>query len=280
MNDKLYNNQETGSVGFKFLNTIDELAGIDISDPVLHVLCLAGSMSFVFQEVYYHIVPSDYVILPNALLASDFRVNSDFRGIIMVLSERQVGTMALNSNYGIIGHLSLLRNPVMRLTEAEMEMCKEDMLLLRHREANHQHLFRQEMLSHLLLAHILDLFDIHARRYHAETVTKRNAEILGRFIAMLYRGDYLEHRDLDYYASALCITPHYLSEISKKVCDVPATYWIDRSLLLEIVKLLHKKELSLSEISQRLHFSSLAYFSRYVFKHTGMSPSELRKRQE
>ncbi|MGI6232203.1 MAG: helix-turn-helix domain-containing protein [Prevotella sp.] len=280
MNDNQYHTKEKDPVGFKFLNTVSELDRIDIADPVLHVLCLKGGMSFVFQEVYYHVVPSDYVILPNALLASDFKESLEFQGIIMVLSEHQVGTMALNSNYGIIGHLSLLRNPVMQLTEAEMAECKEDLLLLRHREADRQHLFRHEMLSHLLLAHILDLFDIHARRYHAEAVTERHTELLRRFIAMLYRGDYREHRDLDYYASALCITSHYLSEISKKVCEVPATYWIDRSLLLEIVKLLHNKELSLSEISQRLHFSSLAYFSRYVRKHTGMSPSELRKRQE
>ena len=100
--------------------------------------------------------------------------------------------------------------------------------------------------------------------------------LLRQFIEMLYQGEYVRHRDLSYYASHLCITPHYLSEICKKVGGEPASYWIDRFTLHEVIRCLNRKELPLTEIVERMNFSSLSYFSRYVQKRIGVSPSEYR----
>ena len=101
-------------------------------------------------------------------------------------------------------------------------------------------------------------------------------ELLRRFVGMLYDGEYREHRDLAYYASRLCITPHYLSEVCRYTCGRPATYWIDRFTMQEITRLLACKELPLAGIAERLNFSSLSYFSRYVQKRLGTSPSTYR----
>lgn len=86
----------------------------------------------------------------------------------------------------------------------------------------------------------------------------------------------MRNRDLDFYASRLCITPHYLSEICRKVSGRPATYWIDRFTIQEITRLLRQKELPLTAIAERMNFSSVSYFSRYVQKRIGMPPSEYR----
>lgn len=243
---------------------------------ILHILCMEGSMSFVFHDVRYNIAKGDYVILPNRSLACSFSESSDFDAIIMSLSESFVTSMALRSNYGIIGHLSLLQNPVMRLSENDFRKCRTDMSRLRERLNDREHLFREEMLGHLLLAHILDLYDIHARGRKPEPIPERAISLLRQFIEMLYQGEYVRHRDLSYYASHLCITPHYLSEICKKVGGEPASYWIDRFTLHEVIRCLNRKELPLTEIVERMNFSSLSYFSRYVQKRIGVSPSEYR----
>ena len=140
---------------------------------ILHILCMEGSMSFVFHDVRYNIAKGDYVILPNRSLACSFSESSDFDAIIMSLSESFVTSMALRSNYGIIGHLSLLQNPVMRLSENDFRKCRTDMSRLRERLNDREHLFREEMLGHLLLAHILDLYDIHARGRKPEPIPER-----------------------------------------------------------------------------------------------------------
>ena len=144
-------------------------------------------------------------------------------------------------------------------------------------ESDKGHLFREELLGSLLTAHILDLYDIHARGKGNLQVSEHTASLLRKFIELLYRGEYIRCRNLNFYASELCITPHYLSEICRKISGRPATYWIDRFTLQEIIRLLRQQELSLTVIAERLNFSSVSYFSRYVQKRLKHSPSEYRK---
>ena len=57
--------------GILFVNAIDDYDFMAYPGQVLHILCTAGSMSFIFQDVRYNILPGDYVILPNVSLASN-----------------------------------------------------------------------------------------------------------------------------------------------------------------------------------------------------------------
>lgn len=94
---------------------------------------------------------------------------------------------------------------------------------------------------------------------------------------MLEAGTYREHREVTYYADCLCITPKYLSEVSKKVSGYGANYWINRYTILDISRLLRNKSLSFVQISDMFGFSSPAYFSRYVQQYLGVNPSEYRE---
>lgn len=261
-----------------FWNSLADWRFAEYTNHVLHLLCTGGNMSFTFQGVRYNIVPGDYVILPNPSLASRFSVSNDFETVIMSLSDSFVTSMAIRSNYGIIGHLSLLQNPVMKLSPHDFRICMEDLQRIRERLAEKSHLFREELMGSLLTAHIIDLYDIHARSQASRNVSERNAHLLKCFVELLYNKEYMQSRALPHYASRLCITPHYLTEVCKKVSGKPTTYWIDRFTAYEITRLLRQKEIPLKEISDRMHFSSLSHFSRYVQKQIGMSPSEYRKR--
>ncbi|MBQ7824152.1 MAG: AraC family transcriptional regulator, partial [Bacteroidaceae bacterium] len=85
------------------------------------------------------------------------------------------------------------------------------------------------------------------------------------------------HRNVAYYADALCVTSKYLSEISKKVSGYGARYWINRYTMLDISRLLQDKSMTITAISDMFDFSSPAYFSRYVQNNLGMSPTDIRK---
>ena len=263
--------------GIIFADTWQELNTLQYAGRVIHILCRKGNMGLTFQDTHYNISSGDYVILPNAALASGFSASDDFQGILMSLSEAFVTSIAIRSNYGIIGHLSLLRNPVMKLSERDFRTCETALQYLRVRMEDEQHLFREELLGSLLTAHILDLYDIHARSHKELQVSERISSLLRKFIELLYNGAYIRNRDLEYYASRLCVTPHYLSELCKKVSGEPASYWIDRFTMQEITRLLRQKELPLTEIAERMNFSSVSYFSRYVQKRLSLPPSEYRK---
>lgn len=84
-----------------------------------------------------------------------------------------------------------------------------------------------------MTAHILDLYDIHARGQAAATVYRN----------VLQQGVHPAPGCLLLYLpSRLCVTLHYLSEICRKACGIPVTYWIDRFTLHEIANLLCQKE--------------------------------------
>lgn len=129
----------------------------------------------------------------------------------------------------------------------------------------------------LLKSHILELLDIHARTNRRLSPDSRPAIIMSEYIAMLEQGEYRQHRDLRYFSDRLCITPHYLSDVSKILSGQPATYWIERFTIHDILKRLSKHGTTLSQIADALNFSSISYLSRFIKKHMGRSPSEIIK---
>lgn len=132
------------------------------------------------------------------------------------------------------------------------------------------------MIGALLKVHVLDLYDIHTRSNERAAVSSRLTVLMKEFVGMLLDGDYVADRSLEYYAGRLCITPHYLSEISKNLSGQPATYWIDRFVSGELSRLLLQPGLSLEAIADCMNFSSVSYLSRYVKNKLGLTPSEYR----
>ena len=123
---------------------------------------------------------------------------------------------------------------------------------------------------------ILDFFDFHSHLYGTDNIPLQSAAIMSRFLNMLENGAYREHREVSWYADKLCVTPKYLSEISRKISGYAANYWITRYTVLDISRLLRDKSLTFVRISDMFGFSSPAYFSRYVQQHLGVSPTEYR----
>ena len=124
---------------------------------------------------------------------------------------------------------------------------------------------------------ILDFFDFHSHIYGEEKISAQYASIMSKFLQMLEDGVYRQHRDVTYYASELCVTPKYLSEVTKKVSGYAANYWINRYTILDISRLLRDKSLSFVYISDLFGFSSPSYFSRYVQHNLGIKSSDYRE---
>jgi len=264
------------NAALRFYSDLSELLHDIGSSRIMHIVLTQGNLSFLHQATRYNAAPGDYIILPNAALAQDFAASNDFKALLFSLSPSIGNRLALRSNYGIIGHLSLLQNPVMRLAEADFMRCRTDIERLYERWLATGHYFHEEMLGHLLAAHILDLYDIHAHNCLPEDFPTRAAELLRRFTEELASGSYRRYRNLDWYAEKLCVTPHYLSEICRRASGRSAGYFIDLFTLQEIAKLLADKRLSVAQIAEELSFSSASYFTRYVKKHFGMSPKAFR----
>ena len=259
-----------------FRNDLASYTNLNSIGKVTHILCEKGSFSFLQNHIRYNVAKGDLVIFLNGVIISDIHLSMDFKGIILEFSESFFYTDNVRNNYIIIGHLSLLKKPVIRLNEQQFKICHSSLILLEEKLNDKDNLFHEELLAALLKVHVLEILNIHATIYSQISPDSRPASIMAQFISMLERGDYESHRELTFYASELCISPHYLSEVSKLTSGQPASYWIERFTLQSLLRHIITRQCSLSDLAYKFNFSSLSHISRFIKKHTGKSYSLLK----
>ena len=80
-----------------------------------------------------------------------------------------------------------------------------------------------------------------------------------------------------FYAENLCITGRYLASVTSAVSGRSPKDEIDECLLREARILLTFSELSVQQISDKLHFPDPSHFGRFFKRMTGITPLAYRK---
>lgn len=257
--------------------TLDGLGSEAYSDYLAHAICLAGHCSFSFNGNNFELREGDLMIVRKGKLIEKLCPSDDFEVKVMYATAKFIELSTPQSNYGMKGTVALFLNPIMRLSDEQRFVCERDFRWIEYRLGQTDHNFYKELLRNAVQAAILDFFDFHSKLYGESTVSTQNAIVMSKFFNMLENGSYRNNREVKYYADNLCVTPKYLSEVSKKVTGFAANYWINRYTILDISRLLRNKSLSFVQISDMFGFSSPAYFSRYVQNYLGVNPSEYRE---
>ena len=79
-------------------------------------------------------------------------------------------------------------------------------------------------------------------------------------------------------ASELCITTTYLSRVVRQVSGGRTVVdYINQMLLMEATFLLRQTSMSITQISDQLHFAEVTTFARFFNRMKGMTPREFRK---
>ncbi len=271
--------ESTPSELITFADSLNALPLGTYKRQILHLLCLEGSMSFSYQNKSCLLQEHQYAIFPYAQLLEDTVASAGFKCLALLLDHKFTKQLPLRSTYGIIGHLSLLQNPIIPLSDSAYESCLFDLKRLKIRLCQQDHLFYCELIDHLLCAHILDLYDLHARSHQYSEQPGSSARLMAGFISLLEQGSFKQERSVSFYADKLHVSAHYLSEVSRELSGNAASYWIEHYTLQEIMLLLCRPDLSLTKIADKLNFSDLSYFSRFFSRHLGISPRTYRNRR-
>mgnify|MGYP000019354340 CR=1 FL=1 len=257
--------------------SFDSLGEPEASLHLTHILCLEGSARIHFNSSIFEMSRGECAIVRATQFIEGWEASEDCRVKIVYADPQFIERATPNNNYGIRGSLSLFNVPVMHLTEEEFERCKRDYEAIEERLSHPEHHFFKDIKLCAMQNLILDFFDFHVRIGDTpEEIQTQSAQLMWRFIGMLERGDYRQNREVSYYASELCVAPKYLSEVSKSVSGESANYWINRFTILDISRLLRSRELDFVEIADMFNFSSPSYFSRYVQRYLGVSPTDYR----
>lgn len=100
----------------------------------------------------------------------------------------------------------------------------------------------------------------------------RTQNYVFRFFSLLHI-HYVRHRDLEFYARELCITPKYLSTIIKQATGQTAAQWINRVTIQEAKNLIRYTDKNIQETAYALNFPSQSAFGKYFKRVTGKSPA-------
>jgi len=137
----------------------------------------------------------------------------------------------------------------------------------------------------ILLSH-LDLLLQYARRFYRRQFIDRkplNGSTMTRFNDLLdsyfERGVIIDQTlpTVRHLASALSLSPKYLSELLKQETGKTTIELIHLKLISEAKSQLTGGDKSISEVAFGLGFNNLSYFSRLFKKETGMKPNEFRE---
>lgn len=204
--------------------------------------------------------------------------SSDYRGICLLADEQF--TLELPSVHDSIraAYLSVveLQQPQLTLSDDDYRHILELMqLALRYQQSSLPN--ADESLRMLYSIFLNDLTGLMERTIHEHRFPKRVEELFFAFLHLLPR-HFIEHHDIGFYASELCITTTYLSRIVRQVSGGRTVVdYINQLLLMEASYLLRQTSLSVAQIAEQLHFAETTTFARFFQRMKGMTPREFRK---
>ncbi|MBR1543140.1 MAG: AraC family transcriptional regulator [Bacteroidaceae bacterium] len=248
-----------------------------LSDYVGHFYCSNGSCEIMFNEKAEAFSKGDCMIIVVPSMISGIKPTEDFQVKAIYTSHPFLESCAPRNNHAIKGTLALYIDPIWHLTEKEKHICERNFQQVEERLAETDHAYHRDLMISVVQTFFLDFYNFQVRIFGKSNIQEHKASIMLRFIQMLQEGVYREHRKVSYFADKLCVTPKYLSEVSKKTSGFSANYWINRFTVIEINRLLKDRSLTFAEISEQLNFSSPAYFTHYVQTYLGDSPSAHRQ---
>ena len=264
------------STDFQYSTDFYGMNAHELSHTCMHLLCLAGEASFVFNERCYHIVKNNLVVIPMPDRVCNLAAHADLQVEWFAADYKFLQNLLPSNNYSIGGSISLNQDPVINLSDEQAQHLLEDFHRLRDRMDDSHVQFYRELMGSLCLTMMYDIFEAHAQRDATDTHTDRTAYIVKQLMALLATGISRTERDVSYYAERLNVSPKYLSATIKRMTGHSVTSYIDRHTVPILKDYLNDERLSLTQIADLMNFTSLSYFSRYCTKHLGQSPSEYR----
>lgn len=138
------------------------------------------------------------------------------------------------------------------------------------------HYFHTQIINSLFQVLQYDMFDAHVFQCSVHKTTDRSTMLVRSLIEILGTDLLRTHREVSFYAEKLHVSPTYLSEAVRSITGHTAMELITQRTVQLIIEYLNNPRLSFTQIADMMGFSSLNYFTRYVRKNLGKSPSELR----
>ena len=252
-------------------------------DAIISILVLSGKADIYINYKSYPISNNTLLILSSAHLFQFYEFSKDFKFICLFVSRDFIIEMDSTDmiyqriKYGV----RLYNTPVMSLNENNKNIALKRINAINEAIDNTGHFYYKEVILNNLFAFYLDLSNIiehNSPASRGEGNPTRYESIIKSFIELL-AANYREEHKVDFYASQLNLSAHYLTLIVKRVTGQSVSDFIFEMLYSESRTLLTHSKLSIQEISSVLNFSDQSSFGKFFKRKAGISPADFRKKR-
>lgn len=242
-------------------------------------VCLKGTVHYVVDTLERTVKAGDLIIISSGQVINEYWTSDDCEGMALTISEdffREVvsGVHELSTLF-----LFSRSHPVFYLRDRQVENVKHYFDLIKNRVDDPNQHFRRHVAGNLMRALIYEVSNIIWELHeNGEVIHSRSEKIFTDFIRLVEQR-FRDERRVGWYASQLCISPKYLSEIVRQVSRRTPNEWIDSYVIMEMRVQLKNTSKSIKELTKELHFPNQSFLGKYFKEHVGISPSDYRRRE-
>ncbi|MBQ3259705.1 MAG: helix-turn-helix transcriptional regulator [Alistipes sp.] len=199
---------------------------------------------------------------------------------LLVVSEEFMSAMdARDMIYRRIKYgVRLYNEPVVRLADEQMMRILSRMDAVDAAIGDIGHRYYRELILNALDAFYLDMSNVveqDATPQLKDSSTRRESMVKA-FVELLVENFRREHK-VDFYASRLNISAHYLTFVVREITGQTASELIFDMLYAEARALLSTSQMSIQEITALLNFADQSSFGKFFKRRAGVSPYDYRK---
>lgn len=172
-------------------------------------------------------------------------------------------------------HVRAYMRPVFPMTEPQMQVAVHYIELLREVIETSDADNTREVALDLVRSMVNFVYGLYDKSFSDHYQLTHPEELTGRFLALVEQ-HCQEHRNLDWYASEICLSPKYLANVVKQVTGRTTGECITHGLVKQAKSLLLATTLPIQEISDRLGFKNQSHFGTFFRREVGVGPKAFR----
>ncbi len=236
-----------------------------------------GSCDFQFIRKRIHLSSGDVMVFPPTYPPRDTKTSEDYHATCLIVQRDFAYTQVsvLKTYQLLISTVVLEHSAKATPTPEHFQMLKDALLLIRRHMTN-PHSMTDEAITSLYMMFLYDLTVCLKTMDNREA--QRTSLLYVQFLELLNL-HFKEHHDIPFYAAKLGISPRYLSMIIKKLTGDTVLHYINERIVMEACWMLKSTDKSILQISEELHFSDQASFSKFFKRNRNKNPLQYRKEE-
>lgn len=242
------------------------------------IICRQGNFTFVLNRKSSSAKTSDTLFLPKGSTFQILHSSDDIEVFIFIYQTDPIRDIMGNAivSMNLYSHLAI--EPCYVWNTGEEEEVLKYLSLLDNTLDIEENTFNSYEQKLLLLALTYRLCSVYTRKLTAEKSSVSHKHDIFIRLIQLIEQYYTEERGVDFYADKLCLTPKYLSALSKSICGYTVQELVFKSIIRKSISMLKNTQKNVQEISDFLNFPNASYFGTFFKKQTGMSPQQYRRK--